>query len=1088
MRGRRTDLTTAGPARRQDAERGSSNDRRGSGPAQGSQDTFGNLGALRRLHTQRRQATASSDPLEAEARKIADVAVAEAWPGPTATDSAALAPARSGVPPPIRARLEPMLGASLAGVTLHADANAAALSERHGLRAFARGADVYFGTRAQPSYTREGFRTLAHELTHVVQQGGAHRVPGLRSPIRGRTAPRLQGQPEPSQGGGQLGFPFVIGDPLSRYHVLREVLTPEDWEALNAAAYQRGRNVSAQASLAPPAEQRQIREVELPLSLLFRPTTAPDVPVEWRTEAFTEARRSIAGGGSIDQRAMADLVERSILASWLAQNRDLLGEAVRVALVDPAGEAGGPPCLVFQVRGEPVESLDGGLYAFSLDPIASGTLAELQASAQQDLQELQDALVAVVEADLVLRAARDLIGRPKRNLVRRAVEDVEEVLRQRYAALGSVGGIYSAWAAESEARLRAFQEGPFATFRADYARWQAENPRPQTPNEQLEETGRGLRRLSEENEAPLAPIFSVWMAQAEAQNRMGHGLLNKLQGDEYDLQQQAAQAYDEGNISLSALLEYADAVDTRGDIMLGVSGVLFLLSLPVGGWLAPVGSGLARTVLVYGLLEAGVAAAPLIGANIYTGQRELRDPTMQAVWEQTRYTPGQIALTSAIGFGIGGGFAGLGWLAGNLGTARGLVRASQQGLELPPLDNVIARSTAPGRVEVSIAGQSGHVELTPLGWRALQPAGEAGELTVVASGSWASATAPRGMHGVPFEVGAGPSGWSVAAPTSQRVLQFGTWLDPAAGGMHGLAWHPSLGALQPSMMGSAPFYGAGTSRALLPPGSPGGMEALLAPPQRSLILAPGQQLQPYDPHFGIGHLFRPRTPASFQASPVLNQLGWEHLPPIGSESLPGRWVRDPSGNYLPEFYFGQGEGTQVVAWTQEGRTLLVVESPGVARTALVTPAPVSGSGPGRAYPMTTEAMTHPVSGEIGARSHLVPLRDGTYVSTRADVNYVSHLSHTYNERLRRTLEGRFRREGHQWFAYNVMGRVPQYSTGGHPIPEAEIIIEMAPTPRGWKFPNQSSLYENLPRDIDDAIRPFALSTEEVQRILSARSR
>lgn len=72
------------------------------------------------------------------------------------------------------------LGADLGGVRVHTDARADRLSRTLGARAFTSGRDVFFRRGAYDPSGGFGRRVLAHELTHVVQQGGG----GPRPPIQ----------------------------------------------------------------------------------------------------------------------------------------------------------------------------------------------------------------------------------------------------------------------------------------------------------------------------------------------------------------------------------------------------------------------------------------------------------------------------------------------------------------------------------------------------------------------------------------------------------------------------------------------------------------------------------------------------------------------------------------------------------------------------------------------------------------------------------------------------------------------------------------------------------------------------------------
>jgi hypothetical protein len=77
------------------------------------------------------------------------------------------------LPPALRERFEGKLGANFGGVRVHADGAAGRLSRAIQAQAFTRGPDILFGPGHYAPGTAAGQRLLAHELTHVVQQGAA---------------------------------------------------------------------------------------------------------------------------------------------------------------------------------------------------------------------------------------------------------------------------------------------------------------------------------------------------------------------------------------------------------------------------------------------------------------------------------------------------------------------------------------------------------------------------------------------------------------------------------------------------------------------------------------------------------------------------------------------------------------------------------------------------------------------------------------------------------------------------------------------------------------------------------------------------
>jgi len=72
----------------------------------------------------------------------------------------------------LRSYFEPRFGQDFSGVRLHTDANGANAARSVNAKAFTLGSDVAFAAGQYSPETNSGKRLLAHELTHVVQQGG----------------------------------------------------------------------------------------------------------------------------------------------------------------------------------------------------------------------------------------------------------------------------------------------------------------------------------------------------------------------------------------------------------------------------------------------------------------------------------------------------------------------------------------------------------------------------------------------------------------------------------------------------------------------------------------------------------------------------------------------------------------------------------------------------------------------------------------------------------------------------------------------------------------------------------------------------
>jgi hypothetical protein len=72
----------------------------------------------------------------------------------------------------IQTKMESGTGHDFSNVRVHTDSQADALSESLGARAFTTGSDIFFKSGEYNPGTSEGDKLIAHESTHVIQQGG----------------------------------------------------------------------------------------------------------------------------------------------------------------------------------------------------------------------------------------------------------------------------------------------------------------------------------------------------------------------------------------------------------------------------------------------------------------------------------------------------------------------------------------------------------------------------------------------------------------------------------------------------------------------------------------------------------------------------------------------------------------------------------------------------------------------------------------------------------------------------------------------------------------------------------------------------
>ena len=103
------------------------------------------------------------------------------------------------LPESVRNSMEPRFGADFSGVRIHNDSRANALAEALNANAFTVGREIFFGEGKFDPASETGRRLIAHELTHVVQQGAA-------APLDGATlvAARSHFSVEPAIGNSEI--------------------------------------------------------------------------------------------------------------------------------------------------------------------------------------------------------------------------------------------------------------------------------------------------------------------------------------------------------------------------------------------------------------------------------------------------------------------------------------------------------------------------------------------------------------------------------------------------------------------------------------------------------------------------------------------------------------------------------------------------------------------------------------------------------------------------------------------------------------------------------------------------------------------
>ncbi|HYJ37955.1 MAG TPA: DUF4157 domain-containing protein, partial [Chitinophagaceae bacterium] len=106
----------------------------------------------------------------------------------------------SPLPEDTRSQMETSFGRDFENVRIHNDSSAIQLSKQLNAQAFTHGSDVYFNSGKYDTRSRNGKQLLAHELTHVVQQGKAGTGVVQKQPGPVTNVPSTTEKKEPAAG------------------------------------------------------------------------------------------------------------------------------------------------------------------------------------------------------------------------------------------------------------------------------------------------------------------------------------------------------------------------------------------------------------------------------------------------------------------------------------------------------------------------------------------------------------------------------------------------------------------------------------------------------------------------------------------------------------------------------------------------------------------------------------------------------------------------------------------------------------------------------------------------------------------------
>jgi hypothetical protein len=171
-----------------------------------------------------------ADPLEDGVRRKES---SSATPAVTPSVESGLRSSKGGgspLPASTRKQMESGMGADFSGVRIHNDGNARQMSKDLNAQAFTHGKDIYFNSGKYDPSGAGGKHLLAHELTHVVQQGGGSIKRKPASPVPTATPlPATAAVPSPAPAASQAtGLAASPSEPQKTERQNEEKLPPEE--------------------------------------------------------------------------------------------------------------------------------------------------------------------------------------------------------------------------------------------------------------------------------------------------------------------------------------------------------------------------------------------------------------------------------------------------------------------------------------------------------------------------------------------------------------------------------------------------------------------------------------------------------------------------------------------------------------------------------------------------------------------------------------------------------------------------------------------------------------------------------------------
>lgn len=637
----------------------------------------------------------------------------------------------SGEPmdPSTRAFFEPRFGRDFSRVRVHTGAGAGDSTRAIEALAYTTANHMVFREGLYQPRTETGQRLIAHELTHVVQQGAS-------SPLQPQSAhgldpkvhktdehfsthaffePRSSSedsdfpsvfhrQPENGNAGKAPGFSLsdlqfssaAIEIPalLARYTKLK-LRAPQIYDAFEHTAWMH--QVDSGTFVLVDLTQPEAIENDVPLRTLVE----PQVPTELRGSLRERMWPLVSDTAPAAEDVSAEILGE-IAFRWAANNQALLDSMVRIRLVEKQTVPAAPnaqnpiplkvrPVLEFDIEGEPIRTTDGSLPLLDLDPLGSNDLESIVSAVQSEATIIAQAGDLYRASQQVVAGEIDWWNGASSNWDRVSKEEVDAHAQIFSFDLNTTPiktplGLsvvfflnaypeYSDVLGELGSQVLALQQqvDKYVNDFEQYFNDPARRSELYTFKQGKAEVWKQAREMWDEG------VGEGTLGYVEAGLTSGlYSVMNTLSAGYLDTRAQGVEAWEAGHISMDQLNALSEAAELRGVAVGVVTVAVTLATVGLAGPAAGTAVSLGQKALTAGFVGfASTLSGELTGTGI-SAAYNFKDPTTQAIWKEGVHSPGQILFTSAAGGALGAASVPAGVIFGKMVSAvRGAFRTAQ---------------------------------------------------------------------------------------------------------------------------------------------------------------------------------------------------------------------------------------------------------------------------------------------------------------------------------------------------------------------------------------------------------------------------